>query len=221
MHSSAVFSTMPSMNFLLIFVLPLIFLLYSVFSKDTSGTFSAFILGLISGTVSLIIVSFLGIGNWATSPALIVQTERFFLHYFLLHGIFGLSIFFLLSFSFSGEVLDTSFSALFGIFSAVFAHAFYKNINIPCIGELVLFILIIAGAIFIFDFVFNILIASLTVSLDFIIYLIAFVPFLLVSLLGSFALALWYLSGSPAVYLSISIGIFVAGTVLNAVVSRL
>ena len=66
------------MNFLLIFVLPLIFLLYSVFSKDTSGTFSAFILGLISGTVSLIIVSFLGIGNWATSPNRAILLVLFF-----------------------------------------------------------------------------------------------------------------------------------------------
>lgn len=209
------------MNFLLIFILPLAFLLYSVFSKDTSGTFSAFIIGLCSGLVSLLIISFFGISGLSVSSSFTVHIFRFFLQYFLLNGIFGLAVFFLISFSISGEALDTSFSALFGIFSSVAGYAFYKNINIPNIFELLLFISIVIGAILIFDFVFNILIANLTISFDFLIYLIAFAVFLIVSFLGSCALALWYFSGSAAVYLSISIGIFLTGAILHVVSSRL
>lgn len=209
------------MNFLLIFVLPLTFLLYSVFRKDTQGTFSAFIIGLCAGLVSLIIISFFSSSNVSVSASLSVQIWRFFLYYFLLHQILALTIFFLISFSLSGEVLTVSFSALFGIFSSVFIYLFYKNINIPDVTELLLFLLIIIGAILIFDCVFTILIANLTIAVDFLIYLIAASAFIVVSFLGSYALAVWYLAGSPVIYLSISLGIFFIGLILYGITSRL
>ncbi len=209
------------MDFLLIFVLPLTFLLYSVFRKDTQGTFAAFIIGLCAGLVSLIIVSFLNGSNLSVSASLSAHIWRFFLYYFLLHEILALVIFFLISFSISGEVLTSSFSALFGIFSSVFIYIFYKNINTPDATELMLFLLIIIGAILIFDFVFTVLIANLTIAADFLIYLIALPVFIVISFLGSYALAVWYLAGSSAVYLSISLGIFFSGLILYVIASRL
>lgn len=209
------------MNFLLIVGLPLTFLLYSVFRKESQGTFSAFIIGLCAGLVSLIIISFFNGSNLSASASLSVHIWRFFLYYFLLYEILGLAVFFLISFSLLGEVLTSSFSALFGIFSSVFAYLFCKNINTPDTTELILFLLIIIGAILIFDFVFTVLIENVTIAADFLIYLIAASVFVIISFLGSYALAVWYLAGSSAVYLSISLGIFFIGLILYGIASRL
>ncbi len=209
------------MTVLLILVLPLTFLLYSVFSKDTSGTFTAFLLGLIAGLASLLVVSFLPSFGSINSPSFWGQTVRFFFDYFLLHIIFGLGFFFLISFSISGEVLDTSFSALFGIFSTVFANVFYELINVPIITEQLLFLLIIIGSILVFDFVFNILIANLTIAADFVVYLISLIPFVLLCFLGSTALASFYLQTAGVSYILISAGICVAGIILNAILAFL
>lgn len=209
------------MNFLLILILPIIFVLYAVFSKDASGTFSAFVIGVCSGLISLIIVSFFNISSLEISVYLSAHLWRYFLQYFCLHAFFGLIAFFLISFSFSGEALDTSFSALFGIFSTVFASIFLKNLSNPTIIELVLYLCIIIGSILIFEFAFNILVANLTSLPDFAVYIISFSSFMLITLLGSYALTTWYLAGSTIVYNIISLGIFFTGIVLNAIASRL
>ncbi len=209
------------MTVLLILVLPLTFVLYSVFSKDSSGTFTAFLLGLFAGLISLVIVSFFPFADLTSSPNFWTHAWRFFFDYFFLHTLFGLAVFFLISFSISGEVLDTSFSALFGIFSAVFGNIFYRLINVPIITEQILFLLIIIGAILIFDFIFNILITNLTISSDFVVYIIALVPFILLCFLGSTALASFYLATASLNYILISVGICLVGIVLNVILSFL
>lgn len=209
------------MIFLLAFILPAAFLLYSVFSKDTSGTFTAFLLGVFSGLLALIVNSFFPVENLAYSALFWNHVWRIFLQYFLFNSVSGLIFFFLISFSLSGEALDTSFSAVFGIFSVVFIHLIYTKMAFPGGIEFILFLLVIIGAILIFDFVFNILIVNSAIPYEFLIYLISFIPFLLICFLGSVALGSWYLKGEPIFYIAVPAGICFVGTVLNAVVSRL
>ena len=209
------------MNFVFILVLPLVFLLYASFSNEQGGKFSAFLLGIFSGIVSLIIVSFFHFSSLQISSSLAAHLWRFFFQYFFLNSLFGLTFFFLISWSLSEETLSNSLSALFGIFSAVFAYLFYRNINTPDSTELILFLLIIAGTILIFDFLYYILSANLTISMDFMVYAIAFVSFVGFSLLGSYALANWYLSESLNMHIFVSCGMFLLGVVLNIIRNRL
>ncbi len=209
------------MTVLLIFILPVVFVLYAVFSRDASGTFTAYLIGLFAGLASLMIVSIFHISGLTNSSHFFVHVFRFFLDYFFLHSIFGLAIFFLISFAISGEVLDTAFSALFGIFSIVFGSIAYNQINIPDITELVLCLLLIIGAILIFDFLFNILVSSLTLSSDFIVFLIASVSLFLAFFVGSIGLASYYLTSSIFTGLIISGVTCLLGIILNAILSRL
>ena len=209
------------MNFVFILVLPLVFLLYASFSKEQGGKFAAFLFGILGGIVSLIIVSFFPFSSLQISSSLAAHLWRFFFQYFFLNALFGLAFFFLISFSLSEETLSNSLSALFGIFSAVFAYLFYRNINTPDSTELILFLLIIAGTILIFDFLYYILSANLTISMDFMVYAIAFISFIIFSLLGSYALASWYLSKSLNMHTFVSCGMFLVGVVLNIVRNRL
>ena len=215
------YDTVNRMIFLLAFILPAAFLLYSVFSKDVSGTFTAFLIGLAAGLASLIAVSFLPIENLAVSASFLVQTLRIFLQYFLSNAVIGLFFFFLVSRSVSGEAVDTSFSALFGIFTVVFVHMLYRHLADPGRMDFILFLLIIIGAVLIFDSAFNMMAASSAGPLDFAVYAVAFIPFALVCLLGSAALSSWYFNGNPVFYLGTSAGICAVGVILNAVVSRL
>ena len=209
------------MDFVFILVLPLVFLLYTSFSNEQGGKFSAFLLGIFSGIVSLIIVSFFHFSSLQISSSFAAHLWRFFFQYFFLNAFFGLAFFFLISWSLSEETLSNSLSALFGIFSAVFAYLFYRNINTPDSTELILFLLIIAGTILIFDFLYYILSANLTISMDFMVYAIAFISFIIFSLLGSYALANWYLSESLNMHIFVSCGMFLLGVVLNIIRNRL
>ena len=209
------------MNFVFILVLPLVFLLYASFSNEQGGKFSAFLLGIFSGIVSLIIVSFFHFSGLQISSSFAAHLWRFFFQYFFLNSLFGLAFFFLISWSLSEETLSNSLSALFGIFSAVFAYLFYRNINTPDSTELILFLLIIAGTILIFDFVYYVLSANLTISMDFMVYAIAFISFIIFSLLGSYALANWYLSESLNMHIFVCGGMFLLGVVLNIIRNRL
>ncbi len=209
------------MTVLLILILPLVFVLYAVFSKDASGTFTAYIIGLLAGLIALIINSFFPLAGMVNSASFWVQVFRFFLDYFLLNSIFALAAFFLISFSISGEVLDTAASALFGSFSVIFANIAFQSINTPVITELVFLLLIITGSILILDCVFNILISTLTISFDFPVFLIAFVVLLLCFFLGSVALASFYLTSSSITALAISGGLCVVGIISNVILTRL
>lgn len=209
------------MNFVLILVLPLLFLLYASFSKENGGKFASFLFGIFGGIVSLIIVSLFPFSALQISSSIGSHLWRFFLQYFFLNAVFGLTFFFLISWSISENVLNNSLSALFGVFSSVFAYVFYRNINIPDSGELIFFILIISGSILIFDFLYYILAANLTISSDFLVYLIAFISFIAFILLGSYALAAWYLAKSSIMHVFISSGILLLGLGLNIVKNRL
>lgn len=209
------------MNFVLILVLPLLFLLYVLFSKEGNGKFTAFLFGLVGGIVSLIIVSLFPFSGLQISASIGAHLWRFFFQYFFLNAFFGLTFLFLVSFSLSENILNNSFSALFGVFSSVFAYLFYRNISIPDSGELILFILIISGSILIFDFVYYILASNLTIASDFIVYLISFISFIVFIFLGSYALALRYLSQSSSMHVFISSGILLLGISLNIIRNRL
>lgn len=209
------------MNFVFILVLPLVFLQYALFSNEQGGKFSAFLFGILGGIVSLIIVSFFPFSILQISSSVSSHLWRFFFQYFFLNALFGLTFFFLISWSLSEDVLSNSLSSLFGIFSSVFAYLFYRNINTPDSTELILFLLIIIGSILIFDFTYYILAANLTISMDFIVYLIAFISFLALSLLGSYALASWFLSESSSMHIFVSCGVFLLGIGLNILRSRL
>ncbi|UTY31198.1 hypothetical protein [Treponema putidum] len=209
------------MNFVFILILPLVFLLYALFSKEQGGKFTAFLLGILGGIVSLIIVSFFPLSDLQISSSFAAHLWRFFFQYFFLHALFGLIFFLLVSFSLSEETLSNSFSAILGIFSSVFAYLFYKNINTPDSTELISFLTIIIGSILIFDFVYYILSSNLTISMDFIIYAIAFISFIVFTFLGSYSLAAWYLSVSSTMYIFISCGVLLLGVSLNIVRNRL
>lgn len=209
------------MNFVFILVLPLVFLLYTLFSKEQGGKFVAFLFGILGGIVSLIVVSFFPFSSLQISSYLSSHLWRFFFQYFFLNAFFGSAFFFLISWSLSEDVLSNSLSALFGIFSSVFTYLFYRNINTPDSTELILFLLIITGSILIFDFVYYILAANLTISMDFIVYLIAFISFIVFTLLGSYALAAWYLSESSSMHIFVSCGMLLLGICLNIVRNRL
>lgn len=205
----------------MILVLPLVFLLYALFSRERGGNFAAFLFGILGGLVSLIIVSFFPFSGLQISSYLSSHLWRFFLQYFFLHAFFGLGFFFLISFSLSEDVLSNSLSALFGIFSSVFAYLFYRNINVPDSNEIIFFLLIIIGAILIFDFLYYVLAANLTIASDFAVYLIAFISFIVFTFLGSYALANWYLAKSVNMHIFVCGGICFLGVVLNVIRNRL
>ena len=187
------------MNFVFILVLPLVFLLYASFSNEQGGKFAAFLFGILGGIAALIVVSFFSFSSLQISSSFAAHLWRFFFQYFFLNALFGLAFFFLISFSLSEE----------------------RNINTPDSTELILFLLIIAGTILIFDFVYYVLSANLTISMDFMVYAIAFISFIIFSLLGSYALANWYLSESLNMHIFVCGGMFLLGVVLNIIRNRL
>lgn len=209
------------MIFLLAFIMPAAFLLYSVFSKDTSGTFTAFLMGIVAGLVSLAAISFFPVENLIVSASFWVHTWRIFLQHFFMPSVFGLFFFFLISRSFSGEAVDTSFSALFGIFTVVFINILYQNLAVPGGIQFILLLLIMIGAILIFDSAFTVMASSSAGPLDFVVYFIAFIPFTLVCFLGSAALSSWYFNGNYLFFMAVPAGIWAAGALLHAVTSRL
>lgn len=203
------------MFFILLLTFILIFVFYALSSENIASSFAGFILGAISGIVSVFLISLFSFKGISASPFFWTHVFEFFFEYFFLNLLLGLACFFVLSFSLSEGVLRASFSSLLGIFTVVMCDIYYENINSNFITMLVLFAAVSIGSVLIFEFLFSVLTDVITFTPEIVIYIISLLVFSMIIFLGCIALTMNYFSENSLLYLSIAFGIFFTGIILK------